>query len=252
MYDFAIKNEKQAGSVIAHNQVLILSDDPDCARLWALGMSQRSVPAMAVVLDENTAEVFSHRAFDLVLLDINQGVDKATSLCRRMRDAFEGPILLLTHMRDERFHVGAYQTGIDESIAKPIGLHLMIAKTEAWLRAAERFSSPSRDSLNIDNLRLDMQHQVLMTPGGRTLHLSRREAELLALLMKARGRPMTSAELVEHIWPRDDDLEPPLLHNLVYRLRQKIERDPGHPKYLETVVGDGYRLRADAPQPRNT
>lgn len=229
----------------AHDRVLILSDDPESACLWALGISQQSVPTIAMALDDEATKTYPYGAFSLVLLDMNHCLDKATSVCRSMRNVFDGPMLLMTHMNDERFHLNAYDAGIDESISKPIGLHLMIAKTEAWLRAATRFAAAKKDLLEIDNLRLDIVRRLLETPDGVTSHLSVRESELLAQLIRHRGRTVRSDVLIDSIWTGEEHTASPLLRNLVYRVRQKIEPDPGRPKYLTTVPGQGYRIRAN-------
>ena len=227
-------------------QILIISDEPESARLWVRGLAHLSIPAATVKMGTNLIENFIPGTCNLIALDINRKC-QVFSICRSARASFQGPILLCTYERDERFHLRAYETGIEESISKPIGIRLFRAKALAWLRRATGVPL-QRCDLWASDFQLDTPRRTLTTPDGLTARLSVLEFRLLMLLINNRGCVVEPDAIRKHVWTNSREVGLSLTKDLVYRLRQKIERNPNKPQFIETVARRGYRFRSSEPQ----
>ena len=168
--------------------------------------------------------------------------------------------MLFTYEYDERFHLEAYRAGIDESISKPIGSTLAVAKVFAWLHRtsyppAHRRNGMSHhpyeigithsQSITIPTFRIDTMERLLTTPEGKIAKLSKLECRLLAFLIDNSGVTVSPDRMMDEVWAGDPSMNVSRLKNLVYRLRKKIEPDPVHLRYLHTVPGHGYFFDAE-------
>jgi DNA-binding response OmpR family regulator len=220
-------------------QLLVVSDQEEAALLWIHCLSQRSLRATAATLDAAPSQILSRDAYALIVLDIQDDASRALAICRYARATFAGPILFFTYEVDERFHLEAYRAGIDECIAKPIGISLAVAKVVSWLRRTP--PSPAyRHGVEPVHFQIDRMRRLLTTPEGKIARLSKLECRLLSLLLDNRGQIMPSERMVAQLWAGNSTMSGRRLKNLVHRLRRKIEPDPDQPRYLRTVPGYGY------------
>jgi DNA-binding response OmpR family regulator len=178
---------------------------------------------------------------DLVLLDIMMPGMDGYAFLREFRKVHGTPVILLTARLAESDKVVGLELGADDYVTKPFGMRELVARIRAVLRRAppdESVDSPLRASdIVLDPARRSVQ------VGGRDVRLTASEFDLLALLMTAPGRVYRRSELLAH-------LQGPLAAGVartvdvhVRNLRAKIEPDPAHPRYVETVFGVGYRFR---------
>lgn len=225
-------------------RVLILSDQTDSAEIWSHAIGRKGL-AVDVADLVNAEQFFADmHTYDLSIVDINgQDVD-GVLVCRRIRAAFDNPLLVLTYDQDERVHLQLYREGADECVIKPVGPVLLIAKMLAWLRRASEVQTTSAD-VQFRDFCLDQENRRLTIPNGDTVKLSALESRLLFLLLKNRGQTVATESIADQVWQGYGGGDSSLLKRLVYRLRRKIEPDPRHPCYIETVTGAGYRFRAE-------
>lgn len=229
------------GKAVAERTILIASDEPETAEIWGIALGQRGITAETGALDRQSVQQFAEGEYVLGIIDVNNDGIDIGDFCRSVRAVFDNPIIALSYNPDERFHLHLYKTGVDESLTKPIGVQLLLAKVAAWLA---RSSMPSSDSspFEADGIHLSASEQSLVTADGRLVKLSKLEYRLMLMLLANRGTAVPSELLVSRIWGTDDMSSRGSLKRLVYRLRQKIEPDPGEPRYVKTVTGDGYGI----------
>ena len=142
---------------------------------------------------------------------------------RHIRANSVQPLLFFTYETDERFHLNAYELGVEECIAKPIGIPLFLAKVHAWLHRAAIQNAPNT-ILCVSRFQIDPERRLVTTPDEVTIKLSNLECRLLYVLMANRGRILESQLLVDRIWSEYQDVDSQLVKNLIYRLRRKIDR----------------------------
>lgn len=245
-------------------EVLIIADDIASGRVWADGLRHHSVQSRIIQAEQATKSFAASNHYHLVVIDSHNNGQEALSFCRHIRPKCDKPILLLTYESDDRYHMQAYDAGVDECIAKPISVLLFLAKASAWLRhgMAERVEAGVEAGLVYANgsangavvsgrharhsvvdhagLTVDQRNRLLTTPDGRSIKLSVLECKLLSILVANRGRVLSTDYLLSRVWGQYVDADRRLLTNLVYRLRHKLETEPLRLKNIRTVEGVGY------------
>jgi DNA-binding response OmpR family regulator len=186
---------------------------------------------------------------DLILLDIMlPGLD-GFEVCRLLRKDMNVPILMLTARADEVDKIVGLEVGADDYLTKPFSMRELLARIKALLRrvrmtreevAAEaQEESPQR--LTFGNLVIDRDRcEVLLD--GKSLDLRPKEYDLLVSLAQNRGRALSREQLMENVWDWDYTGGSRTVDVHIRWLREKIERDPGHPVRIITVRSVGYRF----------
>jgi len=224
-----------------HTKLLLVSDDPEAGRIWAHVLGQRRLEITAARSVEDALKRWAKEGgFDLVVIDAYTCQLDGIGLCRRLRSEAIAPILLFTTTSDEAYILEAYRAGVDECVVKPVSPSLFLAKVNAWLRLSWAVAADTLEGLRAGNLCLDPTRREVKNGSGSAVRLTNLEFRLLYLLMSHHSRILESATIVDRVWGYTDCDESVLLKNAVYRLRRKIEDNPGQPRYIQTVAGIGY------------
>jgi DNA-binding response OmpR family regulator len=226
-------------------RVLLLTDHPETGQLWTMALARRGILAEMVGSMEEALGRWSTWAFDLLIVDAHSPQLDSVGLCRQLRAEVVNPILLLTPQADELHLLAAYRAGVDECIVKPIGPALFLAKVSAWLHRSWTVNAEALDDLQAGPLRLDSCRRELVAAGRPAVKLSNLEFRLLYLLLSHPRQTFETATLLERVWGYTGEESSVALKNVVYRLRRKIEANPGRPRYIRTVAGVGYVFQPD-------
>jgi two-component system KDP operon response regulator KdpE len=179
--------------------------------------------------------------FDAVLLDINMPGIGGIEVCRTMRKTSpQLPILMLTVQGGEERKVQALDAGADDYITKPFHLGELTARLRAAVRR-NKIASKEEAVILIGDVRLDPERH-LVQKGGRAVHLTPKQFDLLHYLMANAGRPIPHTKLLRSVWGPEYGNELEYLRTFVRQLRIKIEDDPKEPRYLLTESHIGYRF----------
>jgi DNA-binding response OmpR family regulator len=222
------------------DKILLISDDPATAHTWAFLFSQKGLATELASSADEALELWDKEAFDLTVIDSNTPALDDVELYHQMRAVAVNPILLLPFQADELHLLQAYEAGVDECIVKPVSPRLLLAKVLSWQRRAWTVPTEALDSLQAADLQLNPTRRELVATNGTVIKLTNLEFRLLHLLMSHSGRPVDSNLIVERVWGIHGNGENILLKNLVYRLRRKIEPEPGQPRYIQLLPGEGY------------
>jgi two-component system response regulator RegX3 len=162
-------------------------------------------------------------------------------VCRELRSRSRVPIIMLTARGEEADRVVGLELGADDYVVKPFSAREVVARIRAVLRRVES-PEPAEDSpVSIGEVRLDpARHEATLS--GEVLELSRKEFELLRLLMRNAGSVVTRERLIDEVWDPHWFGSTKTLDVHVSGLRRKLGDDPSEPRYLHTVRGVGFRF----------
>lgn len=179
---------------------------------------------------------------DLILLDVMLPDRDGFDLCEALQEQTHVPIIMLTARNDTTDKVRGLVSGADDYLTKPFEFIELLARVRAVLRR----SQPPTEPLTLGAVVIDFEARTA-TCGRQPLELSHREFEILRLLSAHPGRVVSRAEALARIWSYSDAPITRLVDQAMARLRRKIEPDPHHPQYIQSVHGEGYYLRLPKP-----
>ena len=186
---------------------------------------------------------------DLVVLDIMLPRVDGFEVCRRIRQRSGVPVVMLTARGDEVDRVVGLELGADDYVTKPFSMRELVARVKAHLRRrdllAAELAGQSEDGaggrLVAGDLEIDLAgHRV--TRAGVPVALTPKEFDLLAFLVRNRGRVVSPNRLLESVWGYDRAVDSRTVAVHIRSLREKLEEVPSRPRRIETVRGVGYRF----------
>jgi DNA-binding response OmpR family regulator len=179
---------------------------------------------------------------DLVLLDIGLPDGSGLDVCRELRKDSQVPIIMLTARGSEADRVAGLELGADDYIVKPFSAREVMARVRAVLRRATAAQSAAGDGpITIGELSLDTaKHEARL--GDEPIDLSRKEFELLRVLMENAGSVLTREALIDEVWDMNWFGSTKTLDVHISGLRKKLDDDPKGPRYIHTVRGVGFRF----------
>jgi two-component system, OmpR family, response regulator RegX3 len=188
-------------------------------------------------------ELAKSRRPDLVLLDVMLPDGSGFELLRELRsDSVKVPVIMLTARGDEADRVLGLELGADDYVVKPFSARELVARIRAVLRRVSAAGAPATPSrLQIGALDLDASARTV-TLDGEPLELTRKEFDLLALLMGQAGTVVSRERLIDEVWDVNWFGSTKTLDVHVSGLRKKLGDDPSEPRYLHTVRGVGFRF----------
>ncbi len=219
-------------------RILIVEDDEALRNGIALAL-KREARQVEVCPDLTGARVsLAQRVPDLLLLDINLPDGSGLNFCRELRKHYAVPVIFLTANDTELDEVMGLEAGGDDYITKPFSLAVLRARVDAALRRGHG----ADHIFSFDTLRFDFR-RLEFTKAGQDLNFSKTEQRLLRLLVENKGRTLTRERLLDTVWDGGMFVDENALSVAIGRLRGKLEEDPKHPKYIQTVYGLGYVWR---------
>lgn len=225
-------------------KLLLVEDDASVARSLMAGLEREGYSLTWKETGAAGIDWTVNHHPQLIILDIRLPDLSGYDVCKRMRAlGLRQPILMLTAKREEIDKVIGLESGADDYIIKPYGLHELLARVRALLRRAYgEFSQTDSDVLYAGDLVIDRTRgQVLR--GNSQINLTPIELRLLIYLTRHSGQVVTREQILEAVWGHGAEGEDEKMVNVnIRRLREKVEIDPGAPTLILTVPGLGYRL----------
>jgi two-component system KDP operon response regulator KdpE len=176
----------------------------------------------------------------LLILDLGLPDMDGQQLIGRIREWSQVPIIVLSVRESEADKVQALDAGANDYVTKPFGIGELMARIRAVLRDSEEGDGES-PTFKADGLTVDFAQRTVHVD-GRDVRLSRKEFQLLRLLILSRGKVLTHQQILRQVWGNAQQDETHYLRVLVGQLRHKLGDEPTHPRYIVTVQGVGYRL----------
>ena len=223
------------------HKILVVDDELEIVRVVRSYLEKAGYQVVTATNGREALFVARHERPALVVLDLQMPEMDGLEFTRRLRaEQPDVAIIMLTARVEEMDRVLGLELGADDYVTKPFSPRELVARVRAVLRRLERpVSGP--EILEMGDLRLDQErHEVLKT--GQPVDLTPTEFKLLATLMESPGRVFTRAELLEAVQGVAFEAYERTIDVHIKNLRRKIEDNPGHPHYIETVRGVGYRF----------
>ena len=219
-------------------RILIIEDDPSITVMVRDNLEFEGFKVSTVA--DGSQAIQTVRSFmpDLILLDLMlPGLD-GFEICRAISQSTLGiPVIVLSARSQSADKVRALKLGADDYVTKPFSLDELLARVHAVMRR----TSSNPVELKLGDVHIDFTARR-GTKGGVLLQLTHRELEVLRLLSIHRNKVVTRTQLLRTIWGYGEIPVTRTVDHFVGRLRSKIEPDARHPRYLQTVYGDGYML----------
>ena len=220
--------------------VLLVEDDARIREALTLALADEDIHVVPAESGEQGLELAAREPVQLVLLDLMlPGVDGLT-VCRRLRERGELPVIVITARSDTADVITGLEAGADDYVTKPLVASELAARIRALLRRRAPLGEGSPGKLVSGDIQLLPEHGVV-SRAGRHLHLTRTEFRLLLEIMSAKGRIVTREELLHRVWGYDYFGDTRLLDVHIRRLRRKVENNPDRPAVVLTVRGVGYK-----------
>ena len=223
---------------------LIIDDEKELADNTCEYFNMFDVHSKAVYSSLEAMRFFEHDDARLLLLDINLSDGSGFSLCKRIRETKNIPILFISARNTDDDKIVALNIGGDDYIEKPYSLGVLLAKVRVVLKRYGNAADKAEDEKDYDDgrVRLDGKNRQLFVDG--TLRkLTGMEFKLLKYLTDNHDRLVTKKELFDNVW-NDKFTGDGTLNVHIRKIREEIEEDPADPKYIETVWREGYRFNS--------
>jgi two-component system KDP operon response regulator KdpE len=219
--------------------ILVVDDEPQIRRVMRATLTAQGYAIVEARDGQEALEKLRSERPDLVILDMNMPVLDGLETCRAIRAGSNVPVIMLTVRSAEKDKVRALDAGADDYVVKPFGIQELLARIRATLRR-----SPSGELENvISSKEFDFNFESReVKAGGKPVHLTPKEFEVLRELVTHHGKPISHRRLLQAVWGPDYGEETELLRVVINQLRKKIEPDPAKPRYLLTEPWVGYRF----------
>ncbi len=221
--------------------ILIIDDDDDLREALAeqLALHEAFRPVQAATATEGVRMGREIRA-DLILLDVDLPDMDGREACRLLRkDGVSTPIIMLTGQDSDSDTVLGLESGANDYVTKPFRFAVLLARIRAHLRSHEQ----SEDAVfRIGPYEFRPAAKVLVDDKAKKIRLTEKETNILKYLYRAGAKAVSREELLTEVWGYNAGVTTHTLETHIYRLRQKIEPEPGQARLLLTDAG-GYRLQ---------
>jgi DNA-binding response OmpR family regulator len=228
------------------SRILIIEDDPAISAIERDYLELSDFEADIADDGMKGLAMADGGGYDLVLLDLMlPGLD-GFSVCRKLREKTDIPILLVTARHEDVDKIRGLGYGADDYIEKPFSPSVLVARVKANLAQYKRLKQPETEpsrEICAGSLRIDTEARRVFD-GDEELQLKNKEYELLLFLARHPNQVFSREDLYELIWGLESMGDNVTVAVHINRLREKIEADPSKPERIQTVWGAGYRFRA--------
>ncbi len=224
-------------------RVLVVDDEKNIVDIIKYNLKKEGYEVITAYDGEEAVKLNEENEPDLILLDIMMPKLDGYAACRKIREKYDTPIIMLTARAEEVDKVLGLELGADDYVTKPFGTRELMARVKANLRrrssAEQAEGEDNQNILSFGPLSIDLK-LFEVKKGGKVIDLTLREYELLKFLASQKTQVFSRETLLEKVWGYEYFGDVRTVDVTVRRLREKIEDDPGKPVYILTKRGVGY------------
>lgn len=226
------------------DKILLVDDEESIVESIEYALNQEGFEVVSAHNGQEALQKVQLEKPNLIVLDLMLPEISGLEVCRILRrERNEIPIIMLTAKGEEIDRVIGLEVGADDYLVKPFSLRELIARIRALLRRSKisDIDDAAPQMHQYEDLEMNLtEHKV--TVRGKQVELSPKEFKILAMLMSAPNKVFSREELLEQVWGLDFYGDTKTVDVHIRWLREKIEKDPSNPQYVQTVRGFGYRL----------
>ena len=222
-------------------RILLAEDDKRFGNLLYQMLLRQDMQVHWVLSGDCAVDIIQNEVYDVVILDWMMPEMSGLQVCRKLREeCYQGGILMLTAKDTVDDLVVGLEAGADDYIVKPFAFKELLARIHSVARRSK--VAIKEKIVKAADLELDLTTKVA-TRGSRIIQLTRREFQLLDILMKNYGRVLPKELILDHIWGLESEISPNTLEAFVRLLRKKIDY-PGEMELIQNIRGVGYKMEA--------
>ncbi|MCC3375859.1 response regulator transcription factor [Cohnella sp. REN36] len=231
----------------ARETILLVDDEREIVKLMEIYFKNEGYRLLQASDGMEALELLQSHDVDLIILDVMMPRMDGIEACMRIREARDMPIIMLSAKSQDIDKIAGLSIGADDYVTKPFNPLELMARVKSQLRRYKKFSyrpAESRDEIQIDDLVINFATHTV-TVDQQEVKLTPREFAILKLLAVNRGIVLSMDKIYEEVWnePFMESKNTVMVH--IRKIREKIERDPQHPRYIKTVWGIGYKMEAN-------
>ena len=221
-------------------RILLVDDEPLMLKGLKYTLEQEGYETDLAMDGEEAMVKFQAQAFDLVLLDVMLPKLDGLSVCQRIREQSNVPIIMLTAKGEDMDKILGLEYGADDYMTKPFNILEVRARIRTVLRRAGTIAPmEDRKVIRVRDLEVNLVKRSVRL-GGADIKLTAKEFDLLQMFITNRGRPFSRQEMLEHVWKYDYTGDARTVDVHIRRLREKIERNTNQPEFILTKWKVGY------------
>jgi two-component system KDP operon response regulator KdpE len=222
--------------------VLVIDDEEEMQKLLEITLKSGDFKVAKAMRAKEGLIMASNHPPGLIILDLGLPDLSGHHVLLKLREWYQGPIIIVSVINNETDIVQALDNGADDYIVKPFRTGELFAR----IKSAMRRGSPDQKSEVIDvrGLYIDLEKRLVKKEGA-AIKLTATEYNLLALLVRSDGKVLTHRVLLQQVWGPGFQEQTQYLRVFVAQLRRKIEDDPNHPCFIHTESGIGYRFTGE-------
>ncbi len=222
--------------------ILIVEDDFQIRNFISYSLKNEGYICKIVSTGNGAINTIANESVDLVILDLGLPDIDGLDVIRMLREWSDIPVIVVSARDQDREKAYALDLGADDYLTKPFSSTELLARIRVAIRHMKRRESVKKQSvIQVGGLCVDFEKRIV-TLDGKEIHLTPMEYSLLSLLIKNRGKVVTTASVIKELWGPGYGQDTQALRTLMAGLRRKIEENPAKPRYIMTEIGVGYRM----------
>ena len=224
-------------------RVLICDDQEDIVNALKIYLKPEGYALLAAANGQDAVELAQSGNLDLILMDIMMPQMDGITATAKIREFSNVPIILLTAKSETEDVVLGLNVGADDYITKPFVPVEVLARVRSQLRryGMQRTAVPTADELTVGGITMNDREKTV-TVDGETVNLTPIEYSVLKLLLENPGKVYSSKDIYRIVWNEEPMGNEGAVSVHIRHLRVKIEIDPGNPRYIKVVWGQGYKM----------
>jgi len=224
------------------NKILVVDDEKLIVKGIKFSLEQDDMNVDTAYDGEEALSKAKEKDYDLIVLDVMLPKLDGLEVCQQIRGFSAVPIIMVTAKGDDIDKIMGLEYGADDYITKPFNILELKARIKAILRRSVKRVEAHGKTITVRGLEADKESKRLLV-NGKEINLTAKEFDVLELLMENPGKVYSRENLLDLVWGSDYPGDERTVDVHVRRLREKIEENPGDPKYVHTKWGVGYYFK---------
>ena len=228
--------------------ILIVDDEKDIREPLARYMQNHGFRTSEAIGGKETDTILATAVIDLIVLDVMMPGEDGLSICRRIQEKHQIPIILLTALSEDTDRIVGLEVGADDYVTKPFNPRELLARIKSVIRRSQmlpRRQKQQKGLVRFGQWQMDLSQKEITGSDNVAIRLSSGEHMLLVSLIEHAGVTLNRDQLLDLTKGRESQLFDRSIDNQISRLRQKLEIDPKNPKFIQTKWGGGYVFSVD-------
>ncbi len=220
-------------------RILLVDDEPLILKGLKYTLEQEGYETESATDGEEALEKFENSAYDLILLDVMLPKMDGISVCQRIREQSDVPIIMLTAKGEDMDKILGLEYGADDYMTKPFNILEVKARIKTIFRRVSAGAQQEQRVIRVHDMDVNLVKRSVVL-GGKDVKLTAKEFDLLQLFVTNRGTVFSREQMLETVWKYDYAGDARTVDVHIRRLREKIERDTSKPEFIFTKWGVGY------------